>query len=155
PVVTEDIARLFNRLSGMTVDTEYRRLLVSPYGIRDGLLERISGEIEHHRQGRPARIRVKVNALVDEQITEALYEASQAGVPVDRWVRGTCSLRPGVPGMSEHIQVRSTLGRFLEHSRLFWFANGGEPMVGMGSADLMHRNLDRRVATVVSITHRR
>ena len=155
PVVTEDIARLFNRLSGMTVDTEYRRLLVSPHGIRDGLLARINDEIEHHRAGRPARIRFKMNAVVDEEITDALYAASQAGVPVDLWVRGICSLRPGVPGMSENIQVRSTLGRFLEHSRLFWFANGGEPTVGIGSADMMHRNLDRRVETVVSITNRR
>ncbi|HIT74015.1 MAG TPA: polyphosphate kinase, partial [Candidatus Avipropionibacterium avicola] len=155
PVVTEDIARLFNRMSGMTAEREYRRVLASPYGIRNGLLDQIGTEIEHHRQGRPAHIRMKLNAMVDEAIIDALYEASQAGVPVDLWVRGICSLRPGVPGLSENIRVRSVLGRFLEHSRLFWFANGGSPNVGIGSADMMHRNLDRRVEVLVSITNRR
>jgi len=155
PIVTEDVARLFNRLSGMTAETEYRRLLVSPHGVRDGLIDRIRAEITHHEAGRPARIRIKVNSLVDEQITDALYEASQAGVPVDLWVRGICTLRPGVPGMSENIRVRSILGRFLEHSRLFWFSGGGTPLVGIGSADLMHRNLDRRVEVLVSISNPR
>ncbi|MGD7706799.1 RNA degradosome polyphosphate kinase [Microlunatus sp. Y2014] len=155
PIVTEDVARLFNRLSGMTGETSYRRLLVSPHGIRDGLIERIGAEIEHHRAGRPARIRIKVNSLVDEQVTDALYDASTAGVPVDLWIRGICTLRPGVPGMSETIRVRSVLGRFLEHSRLFWFENGGSPAVGIGSADMMHRNLDRRVEAMVSITNPR
>ncbi|OYN99756.1 RNA degradosome polyphosphate kinase [Enemella evansiae] len=154
PIVTEDVARVFNHLSGMTQETQYRRLLVAPHSIRRSLLERIHTEIEHHRAGRPARIRIKVNSIVDEAITDALYEASQAGVPVDLWVRGICGLRPGVPGLSENIRVRSILGRFLEHSRLFWFDNGGQPTVGLGSADLMHRNLDRRVEVLVALTNR-
>ncbi|MGJ3508904.1 RNA degradosome polyphosphate kinase [Enemella sp. A6] len=154
PVITADVARLFNHLSGMTGETRYRRLLVAPHSIRTGLLERIQNEIAQHRSGNPAGIRIKVNSMVDEAITDALYRASQAGVPVDLWVRGICTIRPGVPGLSENIRVRSTLGRFLEHSRLFWFANGGNPTVGIGSADLMHRNLDRRVEALVSITRR-
>ncbi|WP_300082617.1 RNA degradosome polyphosphate kinase [Propioniciclava sp.] len=155
PVVTEDIARVFNHLSGITQEVNYRRILVAPHGVRRGLAERIETEIEHHRAGRPAGIRMKVNAIVDETVIDALYRASQAGVPVDLWVRGMCALRPGVPGLSETIRVRSILGRFLEHSRLFWFANDGEPFVALGSSDLMHRNLDRRVEVVVSLTNRR
>lgn len=153
PIVTDDIGRLFNHLSGMSQETQYRRLLVAPDGIRTGLLDRIAAEIEHHKAGRPAGIRIKVNSLVDEAITDGLYRASQAGVPVDLWVRGICTIRPGVPGLSENIRVRSILGRFLEHSRIFWFAGGGTPSVGIGSADLMHRNLDRRVEVLVSITN--
>jgi polyphosphate kinase len=130
PIITEDIGRLFNHLSGMSQETQYKRLLVAPHGIR-----------------------IKVNSLVDEAVSDALYRASQAGVPVDLWVRGICTIRPGVPGLSDTIRVRSILGRFLEHSRLFWFANGGQPSVGMGSADLMHRNLDRRVEVLASITN--
>ncbi len=155
PVVTEDVARLFNRMSGMTAEREYRRILVSPYGIRNGLLDLIRGEIGHHANGRPAHIRMKLNSIVDEAVIDALYEASQAGVPIDLWVRGICSLRPGVPGLSENIRVISVLGRFLEHSRLFWFANGGTPSVGIGSADMMHRNLDRRIEVLASITNQR
>jgi polyphosphate kinase len=153
PVITEDVGRLFNHLSGMSQETSYKRMLVAPHGIRAGLLERIETEIEHHRAGRPAGIKIKVNSLVDEAVSDALYRASQVGVPVDLWVRGICTIRPGVPGLSENIRVRSTLGRFLEHSRLFWFANGGAPSVGIGSADLMHRNLDRRVEVLASITN--
>ncbi|WP_228265951.1 RNA degradosome polyphosphate kinase [Microlunatus elymi] len=153
PIVTEDIGRLFNHLSGMTQEKEYRRLLVAPHGIRTGLIERIEAEVEHHKAGRPSGIKIKVNSLVDEAITDALYRASMAGVNVDLWVRGICTLRPQIPGLSDNIRVRSIVGRFLEHSRLFWFANGGQPSVGMGSSDLMHRNLDRRVEVLVQITN--
>lgn len=153
PVITEDVAKLFNHLSGMTQETNYRRLLVAPHGIRQGLLERIHAEIANHQAGKPSGIRIKVNSIVDEALIDALYEASQAGVQVDLWVRGICTIKPGIPGLSENIRVRSILGRFLEHSRVFWFANGGEPMVGIGSADLMHRNLDRRVEALVSLTN--
>jgi polyphosphate kinase len=153
PIITEDIGRLFNHLSGMAQETQYKRLLVAPHGIRSGLIDRIRNEIANHEDGKPAGIRIKVNAIVDEEISDVLYEASQAGVPVDLWVRGTCTIRPGVPGLSDKMRVRSILGRFLEHSRLFWFANGGQPAVGIGSADLMHRNLDRRVEVLASITN--
>ncbi len=155
PVVTEDVGRVFNHLSGMTRELNYRRLLVAPHGVRAGLLARIEGEIEHARAGRPAGIRMKVNSLVDEDIIDALYAASQAGVGVDLWVRGICAVRPGVAGLSDNIRVRSILGRFLEHSRLFWFTNGGDPIAGLGSADLMHRNLDRRVEVLVPLTNPR
>ncbi|HHV22901.1 MAG TPA: RNA degradosome polyphosphate kinase [Propionibacterium sp.] len=153
PVITDDVARVFNHLSGGTGETQYRRLLVAPHSIRRGLLDLIDAEIEHHRAGRAARVRIKVNSIVDETITDALYTASQAGVPVDLWVRGICGVRAGVPGLSENIRVRSILGRFLEHSRLYWFENGGNPVVGLGSSDLMHRNLDRRVEVLVGITN--
>ena len=153
PIITEDVGRLFNHLSGMSQETQYRRLLVAPHGIRTGLMDRINNEIAHAEDGRPAGIRIKVNSLVDETLTDALYRASQAGVKVDLWVRGACTMRPGAPGLSENIRVRSLLGRFLEHSRLFWFANDGSPTVGIGSADLMHRNLDRRVEVLASITN--
>ena len=151
PEVAEDVNHLFNTLSGFSIDTRYRRLLVAPHGLRSGLVERIRREAAHHAEGRPARIRFKVNNVVDEAIIDALYEASEAGVPVDLWVRGICSLRPGVPGLSENIRVRSILGRFLEHSRILAFENGGEPEFWIGSADLMHRNLDRRVETLVRL----
>ena len=153
PIITDDIGRLFNHMSGMSQETQYRRLLVAPHGIRTGLLDRINNEIANHEDGKPAGIKIKVNSLVDETVSDALYRASQAGVPVDLWVRGICTIRPGVPGLSENIRVRSILGRFLEHSRLFWFANDGQPSVGIGSADLMHRNLDRRVEVLASITN--
>ncbi len=152
PIITDDVARLFNHLSGMTQETNYRRLLVAPTGIRSGLIANIDNEMAHARAGAPARIRIKVNSVVDEAVIDALYRASRAGVPVDLWVRGICAVRPGVPGLSENLRVRSILGRFLEHSRLFWFENAGHPLVGIGSADLMHRNLDRRVEAIVSIT---
>ena len=155
PIITEDVGRVFNALSGMTQDRAYRRLLVAPHGVRKGLLEQIAQEVEHARAGRPSGIRIKVNSIVDEAIVDALYRASQAGVPVDIWVRGICTVRPGVEGLSENIRVRSILGRFLEHSRLFWFAGGGTPHVGLGSADMMHRNLDRRVEVLVPLPHER
>ena len=149
--VGEDLTKLFNRLSGFAPDSSFKSLLVSPNGVRDGLTARIDREIEHHRNGKQARIRIKVNSLVDEQIIDALYEAGRAGVPVEILVRGMCALRPGVPGLSETIRVRSVLGRYLEHSRIFSFAGGGDPAVFIGSADMMHRNLDRRVEALVRI----
>ena len=153
PVITDDVARLFNHLSGITHQTEYRRLLVAPHGIRSGLLERIETEIANHAAGLPSGIRIKVNSIVDEAVIDALYRASQAGVKVDVWVRGICTIRPGVEGLSENIRVRSILGRFLEHSRIYWFEAGGKPNVGIGSADLMHRNLDRRVEAIVGLSN--
>jgi polyphosphate kinase len=152
PVLAEDIGLLFNALSGYSRYTEFERLLVAPRALRRGLLECIEREIDHHRAGRPAGITFKVNALVDEAITDALYRASQAGVTVDLDVRGICTLRPGVPGLSDNIRVRSILGRFLEHSRIFEFRNGGDPQLWIGSADMMHRNLDRRVEALVEVT---
>ena len=150
--VGEDVARLFNVLSGYSMETEYQRLLVAPHSVRAGLVERIEREVDHYRAGRSARIRFKCNSLVDEAVIDALYRASQAGVPVDIWVRGICALRPGVPGMSENIRVLSILGRFLEHSRVYQFDNGGTLEVWVGSADMMHRNLDRRVEVLVSLS---
>jgi polyphosphate kinase len=152
PMVADDVTHLFNVLSGYSRHTEYGRLLVAPHSIRDGLIARIEAEIDHHRAGRPAGIRFKVNSIVDERTMDALYAAADAGVPVEVWVRGICGLRAGVPGLSEsNLRVRSILGRFLEHSRIYWFASGGRPQVWIGSADLMHRNLDRRVEALVSI----
>ncbi|MDP9821740.1 RNA degradosome polyphosphate kinase [Nocardioides massiliensis] len=153
--IGEDVAQLFNNLSGWSRNASYDRLLVAPGSVRDGLVERIRAEVAHHREGRPARIRIKANSVVDETVIDELYLASRAGVPVDLWVRGICALRPGVPGLSETIRVRSILGRFLEHSRVFWFEKGGEPEALIGSADLMHRNLDRRVEVLVPLPQRR
>ncbi len=152
PEVGEDVSNLFNVLSGYSMNTDYNRLLVAPHSVRTGLIARIDREITHQLEGRPSGIRFKCNSLVDEAIIDALYRASMAGVPVDIWARGICALRPGVPGLSGTIRVISVLGRFLEHSRVYTFANGGNPSVWIGSADLMHRNLDRRVETLVSIT---
>jgi polyphosphate kinase len=151
PVVAEDVNHLFNSLSGYSIDSDYERLLVAPHALRSGIVERINAEIENHRAGRPAAVRFKLNSLVDEGIIDALYDASNAGVPVDLWIRGICCLRPGVPGLSENIRVRSTLGRFLEHSRILAFQNVDDPEYWIGSADLMHRNLDRRVETMVRL----
>ena len=154
PIITDDVARLFNHLSGMTAEKRYRRLLVAPEGIRNGIIKAINHEMANKEAGRPARVRIKVNSIVDERIIDALYRASHAGVPVDLWVRGICAIKPGIPGLSENIRVRSILGRFLEHSRIFWFENGGSPIVAIGSADLMHRNLDRRVESLVGLSNR-
>ncbi len=151
PDITNDLLELFNSLSGFAQQGDYRSLMVAPSGLRDGLLERIRQEIAHHRAGRPAGIAFKVNSLVDEAVIDGLYEASRAGVPVRLVIRGICTLRPGVPGLSENIEVRSVLGRFLEHSRVYWFGGGGEPEAWIGSADLMHRNLDRRVEVLVRV----
>jgi len=154
PVVAEDVNHLFNALSGYSNRTNYGRLLVAPHSIRKGLVERVDREIENHQASREAWVRFKLNSLVDEKTIDALYRASQAGVPVDVWVRGICALKPGVPGLSENIRVVSVLGRFLEHSRIFSYANAGDPEVWIGSADLMHRNLDRRVEALVSLGNR-
>ncbi|MGB8021800.1 MAG: RNA degradosome polyphosphate kinase [Candidatus Nanopelagicales bacterium] len=152
PAVGEDVSHVFNVLSGYSMNRTYKRLLVAPHAIRTGLVERIEREVANHRAGLPARVRFKCNSIVDEAIIDALYRASQAGVPIDIWVRGICAIRPGVSGMSENIRVRSVLGRFLEHSRAFEFANGGSAETWIGSADLMHRNLDRRVEVLVRLS---
>ncbi|UDY23138.1 RNA degradosome polyphosphate kinase [Nocardioides sp. Kera G14] len=149
--IGEDVAHLFNNLSGWSRQAKYGQLLVAPDSVRSGLIEQIHAEIAHHRAGRPARIRLKANSVVDEAVIDSLYLASQEGVPVQLLVRGICALRPGVPGLSENIEVRSILGRFLEHSRVFTFENGGEQVAWIGSADMMHRNLDRRVEVLVKI----
>ncbi|MGH3365618.1 MAG: RNA degradosome polyphosphate kinase [Nocardioidaceae bacterium] len=151
PDVGADLGDLFNHLSGFTRQRSYSRLLVAPDTLRAGLLSIIARETEHAIAGRPAGIQIKLNALVDEDMIDALYTASQAGVPIDLIVRGMCTLRPGVPGLSETITVRSILGTFLEHSRVLRFANGGQEEFWIGSADLMHRNLDRRVEALVRV----
>ena len=149
--VGADATELFNFLTGCSLQTKYRRLLVAPVSLRGRISELIRREIAHREKGRPARIAAKVNSLTDTEIIRSLYEASQAGVPVELVVRGVCMLRPGVEGLSETITVRSVVGRFLEHSRVFHFANGGEADVYIGSADWMRRNLDRRVEVVVPV----
>ncbi|MGN8551277.1 UNVERIFIED_CONTAM: RNA degradosome polyphosphate kinase [Microbacterium sp. SLM126] len=149
--VGRDLTRLFNELSGYAIEKKFKRLLVAPLHLRKGLLRLIDKERRNALAGRTASVRIKVNSMVDEQIIDALYRASQAGVKVDVWVRGICSLKPGVPGMSENIRVRSILGRYLEHSRIFSFHNDGDTQVYIGSADMMHRNLDRRVEALVRV----
>lgn len=151
PKIGDDVASLFNHLSGYGVQGEYNRLIVAPKGLRTGLVARIEREVEHVKNGKAGHIRFKCNSIVDETIIDALYRASQAGVKVDILVRGICSLRPGVPGYSENITVRSVLGRFLEHSRVYDFENDGDRETWIGSPDLMHRNLDRRVEALVRI----
>jgi polyphosphate kinase len=171
PDVGQDLTRLFNQLSGYAPKSRFHRLLVAPRSVRSGLIERIDREARAAREGRPSWIKLKVNSMVDEETIDALYRASQAGVPVDLCVRGICALRPGVPGLSETVRVRSILGRFLEHSRIYAFAadagvprevadaardDQGDrlpgPEVYIGSADLMHRNLDRRVEALVRLS---
>ncbi|MFZ4894687.1 RNA degradosome polyphosphate kinase [Plantibacter sp. Mn2098] len=150
--VGKDVTRLFNELSGYAIEKKFKRLLVAPRHLRKGLLKHIEQERNNAEAGLPSGIRIKVNSMVDEAIIDALYRASQAGVPVDLWVRGICALKPGQAGMSETIRVRSILGRYLEHSRIFSFHNNGDPHVFIGSADMMHRNLDRRVEALVRLT---
>jgi polyphosphate kinase len=151
PRVGADLTDLFNTLTGYSRQTNYRTLMVAPHGVRSGLIEKFRREARHAGEGLPSGIRIKVNSLVDERIIDALYAASQAGVPVELLVRGICSLRPGVEGLSETIHVRSIVGRFLEHSRVMSFANAGDPEWWLGSADLMHRNLDRRVEVLLRV----
>ena len=162
PVVGQDMTKLFNQLSGYAPKSSFHRLLVAPRTVRSGLIQRIRREEEAARAGKEAWIKIKVNSIVDEKTIDALYRASQAGVKIDIVERGICSLKPGVPGLSDNIRVRSILGRFLEHSRIYAFANSDGPQIGegpvsgpevwIGSADLMHRNLDRRVEALVRIT---
>ncbi|RRD36509.1 RNA degradosome polyphosphate kinase [Leucobacter sp. OH2974_COT-288] len=149
--VGRDVTRLFNVLSGYAIETNYDRLLVAPLQLRPGLLQRIKQQTELALAGKPAEIKIKTNSMVDEEIIDALYEASCAGVKIDIWVRGICSIRAGIAGLSENIRVRSVLGRYLEHSRIFAFGCGAEREVYIGSADLMHRNLDRRIEVLVRI----
>ncbi|PTW90745.1 polyphosphate kinase [Microbacteriaceae bacterium MWH-Ta3] len=149
--VGQELTRLFNELSGYAIEKKFKRLLVAPRYLRSGLLKLIAKETEAALAGDEARIRIKVNSLVDETIIDALYKASRAGVHVDISVRGICSLIPGRPGLSENIRVHSILGRYLEHSRIFSFHNGGKPAVYIGSSDMMHRNLDRRIEVLVKL----
>jgi polyphosphate kinase len=146
--ITEDVGQVFNNLSGYASQPSYDQLLVAPHTVRSGLLSRIE---EEARLGPAGTIRIKVNSLVDEKLIDALYRASQAGTSVELLTRGICAIKPGVPGLSDNIRVRSILGRFLEHSRIFWFGGDGSPEVWIGSADLMHRNLDRRVEVLVQL----
>jgi len=154
PQVGEDLTRLFNQLSGWAPRSKFKRLLVAPRTARSGLMAYIDAEVANAKVGLDGYVGFKVNSMVDDHLIDALYQASRAGVHVDLWVRGICALRPGVEGLSENIRVRSILGRFLEHSRLFSFGGGGEPIVLIGSADLMHRNLDRRVEALVRLSDR-
>ena len=151
PVLTEDLTKLFNQLSGFAPHSTYSRLLVAPRNLRASLLEKIATETAMAKVGRPSGIQIKLNSLLDEEFVDALYEASQAGVKVDLVIRGISSIKPGIPGLSENVRVRSILGRFLEHSRIYHFVNGGDDEYWIGSADLMHRNLDRRVESLVRI----
>jgi polyphosphate kinase len=151
PEFGEDATRLFNALTGFAGRTSYARLVTAPKDMHKSVLEWIARETAHARAGRPSGIKAKMNALVDPKVIAALYEASQAGVPVDLIVRGICCLKPGVAGLSETIRVRSLVGRFLEHSRTFVFENGGERQVWLSSADWMPRNFFRRVETAFPV----
>ena len=151
PVLGEDLSRLFNELSGYSTKHDYSRLLVAPHSMRKGLIARIKRETRHHLDGKPAWIRFKLNSLLDEEIIDHLYEAADAGVKVEIVVRGICSIRLNTQARRENIKVRSILGRFLEHSRIYYFRNGGAEDYYIGSADMMHRNLDRRVESLVLI----
>jgi polyphosphate kinase len=154
PDIVCDVADVFNSLTGYSSQTRYRGLIVAPSGLRKRLEELIEREAEHARAGRPARLIIKANALTDDQMIRVLYKASQAGLDIELLIRGVCSLRPGIPGISDRIHVRSIVGRFLEHSRIYWFQNGGDEEMYIGSADLMERNLDRRVEILCPIRDR-
>ncbi|NBS79054.1 polyphosphate kinase 1 [bacterium] len=154
PALTSEVASLFNVLTGMSETAHFDELLVAPFNFAPRLLELIHRESAHHRAGRPSGIFIKANALVDQEIIQSLYASSQEGVPIQLLIRGICCLRPGVPGLSENIHVRSIVDRFLEHSRIYVFTNGGDPLVFLGSADLMPRNLHRRVEVVFPVLDR-
>ncbi|MDE3128036.1 MAG: polyphosphate kinase 1 [Gemmatimonadota bacterium] len=154
PVIGEDVSELFNALTGFSRKRNYQALLVAPTSLRARFIELLERESAHARAGRPARVIAKMNALVDEEIIRALYAASDAGVEIDLVIRGICCLRPGIPGVSDRIRVRSIIGRFLEHSRLWYFANGGVGQYYLGSADWMPRNFDRRVEAVAPVEDR-
>jgi polyphosphate kinase len=149
--ILDDITEVFNSLTGYSNRRSYNALLVAPVGLRQGLRSLVEREMEHAKAGRPARIIIKNNAVADPGVIKILYRASQAGVPIDMIVRGVCCLRPGIPGISDRITVRSIVGQFLEHSRIYYFDNGGTPEVYIGSADLMERNLDRRVEVLCPV----
>jgi polyphosphate kinase len=151
PDIVADVSEIFNSLTGYSNQKDYRSLLMAPVQLRSRLTELIMREAEHAQAGRPARMIIKVNSVTDDQMIRVLYRASQAGVSMDLLVRGICGLRPGIPGISDNIRVRSIVGRFLEHSRIFWFQNGGQDEMYIGSADLMERNLDRRVESLVPV----
>jgi polyphosphate kinase len=151
PGILDDVSEVFNYLTGYSNRKAYRELLVAPVSLRSGLKALIEREVEHAKAGRPARLIFKNNAITDPGMIRNLYAASQAGVPIDLITRGVCSLRPGIPGVSETVTVRSIVGRFLEHSRIYYFENGGSPEVYIGSADLMERNLDRRVEVLCPV----
>jgi polyphosphate kinase len=150
--VTQDVNDLFNYLTGFSKQSQYRKLLVAPLNLREGIIDRIHREIEAFQRTKQGRIFFKLNSLVDPEAIDALYEASCAGLPVDLVVRGICCLKPGVPGLSENVRVLSIVGRYLEHSRVYYFANGGNPEALIGSADLMRRNLDRRIEALVPVS---
>lgn len=151
PLITSDVIELFHYLTGRSLKRDYRKLLVAPVNMRDRFLLKIRREMEHAKEGKPSRIIAKMNQLQDGRVIKALYDASNAGVRIDLIIRGFCSLRPGVEGMSQNIRVVSILGRFLEHSRIFWFHNDGEEEIFIGSADWMYRNLDYRVEAITPI----
>ena len=151
PELTEDLTKLFNQLSGFAPQSTYSRLLVAPSTLRSGITERIDREIKNHKAGKASGIQLKLNSILDEGFVAKLYEASQAGVKIELLVRGICAVQPGIKGISETITVKSVLGRFLEHSRIFHFTNAGDHEYWIGSADLMGRNLDRRVESLVRI----
>ena len=151
PVFGEDVTDLFNALTGYSKKDSYAKLLVAPAGIRTNIIERINREISRQQQHGDGYLAFKVNSLVDKACIQALYRASQAGVKIELMVRGMCGLRPGIPGLSQTITVTSLVGRFLEHSRCFYFRNGGQDELFLGSADLMPRNMDRRVEILFPI----
>ena len=153
PTLGDDLSRLFNELSGYSTKHEYSRILVAPHSLRNSLLSKIRREIRNHLDGKPSWIRLKLNSLLDEEVINALYEAAEFGVKIEIVVRGICALKYSTQAQRENIKVRSILGRFLEHSRIYYFKNDGDEEYFIGSADVMHRNLDRRVETLVRIDH--